>query len=432
MNHSASLRGRRSLVAAAVLLSFCAFAHADSGKGAAWPTPADAVGTQAGFSEAGLGAIDARMQAAVDKKDIAGAVTLLAHKGKVAAFNTYGSQSLDAGSVPMSAETIFRIYSMTKPITGVALMQLYEQGKWKLDDPVTKFVPELANLKVAKGKDAEGKPILVDIARPITMKELMTHTAGFGYGLQPGNPVDDAFVAKQPLAKPDLKAMVDTVAEIPLLFQPGERWSYSIAVDIQGLVVERLSGEKFGEYLRKHIFQPLSMPNTTFALDASVQPRVASIYKWDAPTSSLVPTGDVWGPRVMPLDSGGGGLFSTMHDYARFCQMLLNNGSLDGKQILKPETIALMTENHIGELKLFGGLPGTGFGLDFAVVTDPAALKSAQGPGSYWWFGIAGTWFWIDPKNDLFFVGLIQRRLDGATTALRNESIKLVYEALQK
>ncbi|MBB6093717.1 CubicO group peptidase (beta-lactamase class C family) [Povalibacter uvarum] len=433
MNHAAMhLRSGRSLIASALLLSICALSHADSAKTGAWPVRADAVGTEAGFSAAGLEALDARMKAAVEKKDIAGAVTLLSHKGKVAAFNTYGTQSLDAGSAPMSDDTIFRIYSMTKPITGVAIMQLYEKGLWKLDDPVTKYVPELAGLKVVKGKDAEGKPILVDLARPATMKELMTHTAGFGYGLQPGNPADDGFIAKQPLGKPDLKALVDTVAEIPLLAQPGERWSYSIAVDIQGLIVERLSGEKFGDYLRNHIFQPLSMSETTFALDAKAEPRVATVYRWDAPTSALVPTGDKWGPRVMPLDSGGGGLYSTMHDYARFCQMLLNQGTLDGKQVLKSETVALMTQNHIGELKLFGGLPGTGFGLDFAVITDPAALKSAQGEGSYWWFGIAGTWFWVDPKNDLFFVGLIQRRLDGGTTALRNESVKLVYEALQK
>ncbi len=427
--HHFALRARASLLGAAVLLSACALADLPTG---AWPTTKDVVGTQAGFTDAGLAALDARMKHAVDDKQVAGVITLLAHKGKVAALNAHGTQSLDAGSAPVSESTIFRIYSMTKPITGVAMMQLYEKGLWKLDDPVSKFVPEMAHMKVVTGKDAEGKPIVVDAARPATMRELMSHTAGLGYGLQPGNPVDDAFIEQKPMNQPDLKGMIDVVSKIPLLAQPGERWSYSIAVDIQGLIVERLSGEKFGAYLKKHVFEPLSMTDTAFTLPATVQPRVATVYAWSNPDSKLAPTGDPWGPSVMPLESGGGGLYSTIHDYARFCQMLLRQGSLDGRQILKPETIALMTENHIGDLRVFGAMPGTKFGLDFAVVTDPAALKSAQGEGSYWWFGIAGTWFWVDPQNDLFFVGLVQRRLDAGTTALRTDSIKLVYDALAK
>lgn len=420
---------RAGLLAAAVFISVCALADAPSG---AWPASRDVVGTGAGFTEAGLAALDARMKKAVDDRQVAGVITLLSHKGKVAALNAHGTQSFDAGSAPVSESTIFRIYSMTKPITGVALMQLYEKGLWKLDDPVSKFVPEMASMKVVTGKDADGKPIIVDAARPATMRELMSHTAGLGYGLQPGTFVDDAFIAQKPLNQPDLKSMIDVVAGIPLLAQPGERWSYSIAVDIQGLIVERLSGEKFGVYLKKHIFEPLHMTDTTFTLSADAEPRVATVYAWDARESKLAQTPDAWGPSVFPLESGGGGLYSTIHDYARFCQMLVRQGSLDGKQILKPETIALMTQNHIGDLRVFGAMPGTKFGLDFAVVTDPAALKSAQGEGSFWWFGIAGTWFWVDPKNDLFFVGLIQRRLDAGTTALRTDSIRLVYDALTK
>ncbi|HMN45361.1 MAG TPA: serine hydrolase domain-containing protein [Povalibacter sp.] len=428
MSHFAlRARVRAGLLGAAILLSCHALADAPDGS---WPAAGDVVGTQAGFSEAGLAALDARMKKAVDDRQVAGVITLLAHKGKVAALNAHGTQSLDAGSAPVSESTIFRIYSMTKPITGVAMMQLYEKGLWKLDDPVSKFVPEMANMKVVTGKDAEGKPIIVDATRPATMRELMSHTAGLGYGLQPGNAVDDAFIAQNPMAQPDLKGMIDVVSKIPLLAQPGERWSYSIAVDIQGLIVERLSGEKFGAYLKKHVFEPLHMADTAFTLPANAEPRVATVYAWDGKNSALAKTPDAWGPSVFPLESGGGGLYSTIHDYARFCQMLVNQGALDGKQLLKPETIALMTQNHIGDLRVFGAMPGTKFGLDFAVITDPAALKSAQGEGSYWWFGIAGTWFWVDPKNDLFFVGLIQRRLDGGTTALRNDSIKLVYDAL--
>jgi CubicO group peptidase (beta-lactamase class C family) len=420
-----------SLIASAVLIVCCGSAGAaDHGS---WPTSKDVVGPKAGFSAEGLAALDAKMKQAVDKGEVAGVETLLVHHGKVAQFDSHGVQTLGE-STPISENTVFRIYSMTKPTTGVAMMQLYEKGLWKLDDPVTKFVPELAHLQVVTGKDADGKPVLADANRPPTMKEIMSHTAGFGYGIQGGNPVDDQFVAKQPLAKANLKEMIDTVATIPLLFQPGQRWSYSIAVDIQGLIVERLSGEKFGDYLKKHIFEPLSMNDTAFSIDAATQSkRLAAVYQWDRAAGKLAPASDPSGPRIFPVDSGGGGLYSTMHDYARFCQMLVGKGTFDGKTIIKPESVALMTQNHIGDLKVFGAIPGTGFGLDFAVVTDPAALHSQQGEGSYWWFGIAGTWFWIDPKNDLFYVGMIQRR-GGATpdaVNFRNDSIKLVYEALQ-
>jgi CubicO group peptidase (beta-lactamase class C family) len=364
-------------------------------------------------------------------------------RGQVASFNAHGVQAYET-KAPMTVDSLFRIYSMTKPITGVAMMQLYEKGLWKLDDPVTKFVPELANLKVHKGMDASGKPMLVDVTRPATMRELMTHTAGFGYGLSAGNPVDDAFRADPPLAKPNLKAMIDTVAKLPLLAQPGDRWSYSIAVDIQGLIVERLSGEKFGTYLSNHILKPLGMNETKFFLEEKDRARLATVYQWDRASAKLAVFPDDEGRTFFSAnhaESGGGGLVSTTHDYARFCQMLVNKGVLDGARIVKRESIALMAQNHIGELRIFSdgnrptttGQAGTGFGLDFAVVTDPAAAKSQQGAGSYYWFGIAGTWFWIDPKNDLFFIGMIQRRGAAGAGAVnfRNDSIKLVYDALQ-
>ncbi len=271
----------------------------------------------------------------------------------------------------------------------------------------------------------------------------MSHTAGLGYGLAVGNPVDDAFRADPPLEKPNFKAMIDTIGKLPLLAQPGERWSYSIAVDIQGLIVERLSGEKFGAYLSKHILNPLDMSNTQFFLKEKDRARLPDVYQWDRTKDKLELFPDPQGRGFFSanhVESGGGGLVATTHDYARFCQMLLNKGTLDGHRILKPESIALMTQNHIGELRIFSngnsatsGLPGTGFGLDFAVVTDPAAARTQQGVGAYYWFGIAGTWFWIDPKNDLFFIGMIQRRGGAGTGAVnfRNESIKLVYDALK-
>jgi len=408
-----------------------------------WPTQASVAPDKAGFTKAGLAALDGKMKSAADNKEVSGIVYLLARHGQVAAFNSHGVQSFETGT-PMKADSLFRIYSMTKPITGVAMMQLYEKGLWKLDDPVTKFVPELANLKVYKGKDAAGKEILVNANRPATMREIMSHTAGLGYGLAPGNPVDDAFAKLNPLGTADMKTMIDTVAQVPLLAQPGERWAYSIAVDIQGLIVERLSGEKFGAYLSNHIFKPLSMNETRFFLEESDRPRVPTVYQWDRTASKLavLPDPEARGFfKANHVESGGGGLVSTIHDYARFAQMLVNKGELDGARIIKPESVALMSQNHIGELRIFSdgnrptttGQAGTGFGLDFAIVTDPAAANSKQGVGSYYWFGIAGTWFWIDPKNDLFFVGMIQRRGGAGQGAVnfRVDSIKLVYDALQ-
>jgi CubicO group peptidase (beta-lactamase class C family) len=423
------------LISLAALLAACA-----STPRGQWPQPSDVVVEQSGFTAEGLAALDARMKQAVDNKEVAGVQTLLVRKGQVAAFNMHGVQSFESGA-PITKDTLFRIYSMTKPITGVALMQLYEKGLWKLDDPITKFVPELANLKVHTTVD--GKSVLVNANRPATMRELMTHTAGLGYGLSGNNPVDDAFRADPPLAKANLKEMIDTIAKLPLLAQPGERWSYSIAVDIQGLIVERLSGETFGNYLQKHILQPLHMTETKFFLTEKERPRFAEVYQWDRDAAALKVLPDQTGRGYFDanhVESGGGGLVSTTHDYARFCQMLLNNGELDGKRILKPESVALMTQNHIGNLRLYSdgtrpnsGLAGTGFGLGVAVVHDPAAANSKQGAGSYYWSGIAGTWFWIDPKNELFFIGMIQRRGAAGRDAVnfRADSTKLVYEALQ-
>ncbi|MBC7983259.1 MAG: beta-lactamase family protein [Candidatus Obscuribacterales bacterium] len=438
MLHTARILNAKLWLAVVLTAMLAACAGVGPSRGQ-WPTPADVAIEKTGFSTQGLAALDAKMKEAVDKNEVAGIVSLLVRHGQVAAFNAHGVQSYASGA-PMTKDTLFRIYSMTKPVTGVALMQLYEKGLWKLDEPITKFVPELANLKVHK---TDGKATLVNVNRPATMRELMTHTAGFGYGLAAGNSVDDAFRAEQPLAKASLKEMVDTVAKLPLLAQPGERWSYSIAVDIQGLIVERLSGEKFGDYLDNHIFKPLNMTETNFFLEADERARLADVYQWDRPSAKLAIFPDVEGRGYFDanhLESGGGGLVSTTHDYARFCQMLLNKGALDGKRILKPESVDLMTQNHIGSLRLYSdgtranaGLAGTGFGLDFAVVYDPAAANSKQGEGSYYWSGIAGTWFWIDPKNDLFFIGMIQRRgaAGQGTVNFRADSTKLVYDALQ-
>lgn len=426
-------RGLTLLAAASMasVLSACVSGASLTTPTKAWPTRADVVSNQSDFSPEGLAALDARLKEAVDKKQIAGLEYALFKGGRLAAFNIHGDQSFNGP--PMTEDTVFRIRSMSKPITGVALMQLYEQGKWSLDDPVTKFIPEFQNLKVYT-EDKDKNPVLVNVTRPATMRELFTHTAGFGYGLSASTAVDRMFIADHPMGKKDLKALVDRVAEIPLLAPPGERWSYSIAIDIQGAIVERLSGKTFGAYLKANIFDPLGMTNTGFLLSESDRPRLATVYQRNNETGEMAVFPDAPDRDFFKADhaeSGGGGLASTTHDYARFVQMLLNEGSLDGARILKPETVKLMMTNQIGDLRAMGG---GGWGLGGALTTAPPSEKAPQPTGTFSWFGIDGSWFWADPVNDIGFVGMIQRR-GGAgpgSVDLRGESPQLVYKALVK
>ncbi len=403
--------------------------------------PAEANPAASAFSAEGLAALDARMAQSVAENDVAGMVTLLAKDGEVAQFNAYG-QATD--STPMTKDTVFRIYSMSKPITGVAMMQLHEQGLWELDDPVTKHVPEFANLKMMTGVDADGNAIVGNPSRAPTMREIMSHTAGFAYGLAGEDPVNTAFRDQAVLGSADLDELMTKVSNIPLLHEPGSLWYYSISVDIQGAIVERMSGQKLGAYMDEHIFTPLGMNDTAFYVSEEQKPRFADVYSWDRDAGQLVanPERPDRPGFIDPnrLESGGGGLISTTHDYARFAQMMLNKGELGGARVLKPESIDLMTQNHIGDLRLYSdgtldnpGLPGVGFGLDYAVHIDPEASNAPYGLGTYYWGGAAGTWFWIDPVNDLFFVGMIQSmggRRPGAMN-FRNESAELVYAALK-
>ncbi|MDO9431744.1 MAG: serine hydrolase domain-containing protein, partial [Phenylobacterium sp.] len=230
-----------------------------------------------GFDSQRLKRLDAAMAQAVTDGRVAGMTTLLARHGKVVAFNTYGKASLEAGQ-PMSKDEIFRIYSMTKPITGVAMMILFEEGRWKLDDPVTKFIPEFKDLRVWKGVDANGQPILEPVRRPPTMRELMSHTAGFGYGLGDKHPVDKMFREQRVLGSSNLQEMTTKVAGIPLIYQPGEQWSYSVAVDLQGHIVEKLSDQTLGQFFESRIFKPLKMTDTAFSTGQAKASRLAAVY----------------------------------------------------------------------------------------------------------------------------------------------------------
>ncbi|HWC76765.1 MAG TPA: serine hydrolase domain-containing protein [Blastocatellia bacterium] len=396
-----------------------------------------------GFDSQRLKRLEDAMAKVVADGHVAGMQTLLARHGKVVSTNTYGKMS-NATGAPMRKDAIFRIYSMTKPVTGVAMMILFEEGKWRLEDPITKFIPEFKDLKVWKGVDAAGKPILEPIKRPPTMREVMSHTAGFGYGLFPNNPVDKMFQEQRVLGSNGLPELVRKVAGIPLLFQPGERWAYSISVDLQGYVVEKLSGQTLGQFLESRLFKPLKMNDTAFSVPADKVSRLAAVYSLDQKTNQLVearvaissPIQDFTKPPL--FESGGGGLVSTTADYARFCQMVVNGGELDGVRILSPAAIELMGTNQIPQSVLVRA-DGTavasfneavGFGLDFRVDTDPRKAGTMVGRGTMSWGGAAGTWFWIDPTNDVIFIGMIQRFGGVGGVDLAGLSRTLVYQAL--
>ena len=381
------------------------------------------------------------MQDLVDKKHLAGIVTLVARHGKVVQHKAYGVQSLETGA-PMKLDTIARIYSMTKPITGVAMMMLYEEGKWKPSDPIAKHIPQFANLKVYAG-EKDGQPILEAPAHPPTMGELMSHSAGFTYGLFGNTPVDVMYRANNPLEAPSLQVMIDRLSTMPLLYQPGTKWVYSVSVDIQGYLVEKLSGKTFPEFLRTRLFEPLGMIDTG-VLRARRQDvaRGHDLRVRQGEGRPRAPSRGIPRSRSLPgLPSGGGGLYGTAADYFRFAQMLLNGGEFDGKRILKKATVDMMHTNVLSDeaLNSKSGIgqarfsPAQGFGYDFAVVLDPDAAKRQVGKGSYWWWGIAGTWFWIDPTNDVVAVGIIQRR-GGVPGAANHEDIsrRVIAEAIAK
>jgi CubicO group peptidase (beta-lactamase class C family) len=397
-----------------------------------------------GFDSTRLARLTAAMHGQVDGGQLVGVQTMLVRHGRVVSFDTYGKASLVTGA-PLKPDAIFRLYSQTKPTIGVAMMILFEEGKWRLEDPVTKYVPEFANLKVFTGLDSDGKPILEDMKHVPTMRELITHTAGFGYGLDNDNYVDQQFQAQHVLASDGLADMIAKIATIPLRYQPGTRWSYSAGVDIQGYIIEKLSGMRLADFMRKNIYGPLGMKDTGFYVPAGKAPRLAAANavvngKMIEITPAMTPLLQDF-TKLPAMDSGGGGSLGTAADYARFCQMILNHGELGGVRILAPASVALLQSDQIepsvvpydakGRAPI--GTDTLGFGVDFAVVKDPAKLGSLTGKGTIFWGGAAGTWFWIDPANDLFFLGMIQKfdrddRVGNDNLATLSQT--LVYQAL--
>jgi CubicO group peptidase (beta-lactamase class C family) len=437
----------RGLVAGwVVLLAAAQFSMAQS-SGARQAPVVDMTPVQpesVGFSSERLERLHALIQGEIDQKQLAGAVTILARHGKIVEYRVYGEKDLATGAA-MTRDTIFRDYSMTKPVTGVAMMILYEQGKWLPMDPVAKYIPEFAHLKVFTGVDGTGKMTVADPEHAPTMNELMSHTAGFSYG-NGATLADKMYGDLQVRDGKTLQEVIDRLAQIPLIYQPGKGWVYSMSMDIEGYIVEKLSGQSLPDFMHDHIFAPLGMKDAGFFVPAEKRSRFSPGYHYDAKTGALVeetmengaPTDYAEQPTA---PSGGGGLVSSAEDYYRFAQMLANGGELGGVRILSPATVKLMTSNHVpeGVLNGVGGQwgigqhimrPGFGYGYNCAVVFDPPLASLPDGKGTFFWDGAAGTSFWVDPTNDIVFVAMVQRRTSPDNHGLLYRSHAVVYGAL--
>ena len=393
----------------------------------------------AGFDPVRLARLDAYMQSLVDRGQVAGVTTLLARHGQIVGFQSHGKKRL--GGEPMTRDTMFRMYSMTKPVTAVAMMMLFEEGKWRLDDPISRYLPEFKNLKVFAGVDSMGRPILEDPKHPPTMRELMSHTAGFSYGSDPQHPIDKLYRDGGVRDAHNQKELIDRLAAIPLYYQPGTSFRYSISVDVQGAIVERLSGQRLGQFLEQRLFRPLKMTDSGFYLPPDKANRLAALYEYNSNTGRIVEAKSRPGnPSLAPpdLDGAGGGLISTAMDYARFAQMLANKGELDGARILSPATVELMGTNVVPKSVLDAGIvepvrlnESIGFGMDMMVVNDPRGAGLMEGKGTMNWNGAGGTQWWCDPQNDVIFIFMVQRLRGGVEREeLATTTRTLTYQAL--
>ncbi|HWE99527.1 MAG TPA: serine hydrolase domain-containing protein [Caulobacteraceae bacterium] len=388
---------------------------------------------KAGLASAGLARIDELLGGLTDRKELSGVVALVARDGEIVHRFCAGMKRLSSGD-PMTPDAIFTIYSMTKPVTAAAMMTLWDEGRWRPEDPIAKHLPEFAGVKGPDGRAPDHPP---------TVGELMTHTAGFAYGLgvPPQDATDEAYAEAEIWKAADLADFARRVARIPLAYQPGTRWRYSLSMDLQGAIIERLTGETLPDYMRRRLFAPLRMDDTDFFVPAEKRGRMTTVYhRFNRPDLAELdhPGFKREGLEPPALPNGGGGLFSTADDYARFAQMLLNGGELQGARVLSADAVRLMTSNHLPDAILEGAFgvgmqtirPGFGYGYNGAVFTDPALAGSRVGQGTYQWDGAAGTWFWIDPANRLLFVGLIQRMMDPSMVPLQATTQGLIADAL--
>ena len=370
---------------------------------------------QVGLSSERLQRITDMLKADVDKRMIPGAVVLVARHGKIAYFETVGVRD-PATKVPMTKDSIFRIYSMSKPITSVSAMMLWEDGRFNLSEPVSKYIPQMGGLKVGVEKPDPngGKPTLelVPTKRDMTIQDLFRHTSGLTYGFfGPGQVKKMYAEAKVWNDYPSNAELVDRLAKLPLAYQPGTTWDYSQSTDVLGRLVEVISRQSLYQFEKERLLDPIGMKDTSFYVTDKVkQSRIAEPFPDDR---SIGVDAEFNDPRVsQAAESGGGGMVGTAMDYARFLQMLLNGGTIDGKRILGPKTVAYMTSDHLGTAIEQGPLYlpelGFGFGLGFAVRKDAGVSPFAGSVGEYNWGGAGGTYFWVDPKEDMFVVFMMQ------------------------
>ena len=383
---------------------------------------------EVGLSQERLDRITQALESSVDQGHIAGAIGVVARKGKIAYWQNVGMADLEGERV-MADDAIFRIFSMTKPIVSVALMILYEEGKFSLKDEVKQHIPELGGLKVW----VAGKEVTPD--REMTVQDLMRHTSGMTYGLFGDSRVDEMYNDAEVLSgNKTVAEFVEKLSKLPLKHQPGTRWDYSVSVDVQGRLIEVLSGMDLATYMSERVFKPLDMRDTAFRMTEEKSDRFAQVYKKTKDEQGIEPANDGRTNRYYEETqwySGGGGLVSTTRDYLRFCQMLLNGGILDGTRILSRKTVELMTIDHTGSISSASSIlaAGYGFGLNFAVHVDPAKSGLNGSVGEYNWGGLAGTSFWIDPAEELIGIYMIQmmppRYANGA-----GQFKRLVYQSI--
>jgi CubicO group peptidase (beta-lactamase class C family) len=397
-----------------------------------------------GISTERLGRMHRGMQGVVDRHEAGGIVTLVAREGRVVDVNAVGFQDIESKR-PMRPDTIFRIASMSKPITSVAVMMLYEEGKLQLTDPISKYLPSFKNQRVV-GNAEGGAANTVPARRDITIRDLLTHRSGLSYGFLDGGPVGAAYRASGvsdglTVTAGTIAENIDRLAAAPLQSQPGAEWHYSLATDVLGRLIEVVGGMPFDAFLRERIFKPLGMIDTSFDVPDTAWSRFATVYTPDGSGGiRAMKDPETFGNTVMSpfayykapkrYFSGGAGLTSTIQDYARFTQMLLNGGALKDVRLLSPKSVELMTTSHTADLRPGGLLGADGqFGLGFRISTDLGASQTLGSTGTYGWSGIYGTNFWVDPKEGLLAIVMVQR-YPGSTVAASFQT--LVYQALSR
>jgi len=381
-----------------------------------------------GLSSERLGRMKKAIHEYVDAGRTPGVVTLIARHGKVVHVDAYGKADLATGR-PTRSDDIFRMYSMTKPITSAALLMLFEEGKFQLTDPLSRYFPAFADLKVYAGSTPQGGLLLDSLRRPITIQDVFRHSAGFSYGFFGTSPVDKAYQDVNVFAT-DLTGLMDKVAKLPLLYQPGERWVYSVAHDVQAALIEKLSGQKFDDFVRQRIFGPLEMKDSMFKVPADKKSRVPALYTMGRDGKLVIDTNPLGGSNYGDQVFGGYSISTTISDYALFAQMLLNKGQLNGVRLLSPKTVELMATNHLTATALAAGgvSPGTGYGLGVSVLMNPAERGNIGSVGEFGWSGAASTHVLIDPKEDL--VAIYCTQLMGGDFAIRANFATLLYQSI--